>query len=196
MARYLPIPEDEQQVLRDLYRPVSSVPSITDESLRLNGYLRLLREAGYTLQEIGEVVGISRERVRQRVTDKPYSYVGLPSVRVRELAPVPSKPVTKKLHVSPEVAEQLREMRDICSTVNGGTAADDPRRQVSVEFTAILANLVERGVTVYELAKALGCNHQAIYGRLARHGYRTPVPSQTNRPYKGQPTFPPREKAC
>lgn len=96
--------------------------------------------------------------------------------------------------VTPETAEELRAMHAIARTVNGNTPLDHPSRKTSVEFTEALAVLIEQGVTVYRLAKVLGVGHQAIYGRLARHGYRKPAPSQAGFHYRGTTTHPSREQ--
>ena len=86
--------------------------------------------------------------------------------------------------VTPEVAEELRAMHAIAKTVNGATPLDDPRRQVSREFTEALFVLVEQGVTVYRLAKVLGVGHQVVYARLARYGYRKSSPSLVGKEYQ------------
>lgn len=86
--------------------------------------------------------------------------------------------------ITPEVADELRAMHAIARTVCGSTPVDDPKRQVSLEFTEALAVLVEQGVTVYRLAKVLGIGHQAVYSRLARHGYRAPSPSLAHAEYR------------
>jgi hypothetical protein len=90
--------------------------------------------------------------------------------------------------ITPEVAKELRAMHAIARTVNGNTPLDDPKRQTNLEFTAALQSLIEQGVTVYRLAKVLGVGHASVYARLARHGYRAPSPSQTNRDYRGTTT--------
>ncbi|WP_328846147.1 hypothetical protein [Streptomyces sp. NBC_00258] len=95
--------------------------------------------------------------------------------------------------ITPEVADELRAMHAIARTVNGNTPLDDPKRQTSIEFTAALQSLIEQGVTVYRLAKVLGVGHQAVYGRLARHGYRAPSPSLADRQYRGTTTHSPRK---
>lgn len=86
--------------------------------------------------------------------------------------------------VTPEVADELRAMYAIARTVRGSTPVDDPKRKVGEEFTEALAVLVEQGVTVYRLAKVLGIGHQAVYARLARHGYRKPSPSVEHKAYR------------
>lgn len=87
--------------------------------------------------------------------------------------------------ITPEVADELRAMQEIARTVNGNTPLDDPRRTTSLEFSAALQSLIEQGVTVYRLAKVLGVRHGTVYARLARHGYRTPSPSQVGKRYRG-----------
>jgi len=86
--------------------------------------------------------------------------------------------------VTPEVADELRAMHAIARTVRGSTPIDDPKRKVGEEFTEALAVLVEQGVTVYRLAKVLGIGHQAVYARLARHGYRKAAPSHAHTAYR------------
>lgn len=76
-------------------------------------------------------------------------------------------------------------MYEVARTVNGTTPLDDPKRQLSLDFTAALQALVEQGVTVYRIAKVLGVRHSTVYARLARHGYRQPAPSVADRPYLG-----------
>lgn len=86
--------------------------------------------------------------------------------------------------ITAEVADDLRAMYAIARTVNGATPLDDPRRQVSKDFTEALFVLVEQGVTVYRLARVLGCGHQAVYARLARYGYRKPSASVEHKAYR------------
>jgi len=44
---------------------------------------------------------------------------------------------------------------------------------------------IERGVTPYRLARLLGVSHLAITSRLARYGYREPVPSMRGQEIRG-----------
>ncbi|MER5715768.1 hypothetical protein [Streptomyces sp. NPDC002132] len=90
--------------------------------------------------------------------------------------------------MTPEAAAELRAMHAIARTVNGATPLDDPRRQTSVEYAAALQAFVEQGVTPYRLAKVIGVWPGAIRQRLARHGYRAPMPSAIHKQYRGATT--------
>lgn len=87
--------------------------------------------------------------------------------------------------ITAEVADELRAMYAIAKTVRGTTPLDDPKRQISREFTEALAVLVEQGATVYRLAKVLNVRHGTVYARLARYGYRAPSPSRAHKKYRG-----------
>lgn len=161
------------------------------DKLRLNGYIWLLREAGWTLQSIADVLGVSRERVRQ-FHAKAYVFTDLPSVSVPQKAKKNEKetpPKHRPLRIQSEAAEELRAMHAIARTVNGGTLSNDPRRQVSVNFTACLARLVEQGYSIKEISRVLGIHRFAVTSRLARHGYREPCPSLVSEQYKGLGTY-------
>lgn len=86
--------------------------------------------------------------------------------------------------ITPEVADELRAMYAIARTVNGTTPVDDPKRQVSKDFTEALFVLVEQGVSEYRLAKVLGARLSSVKARLARYGYRAPSPSLASREYR------------
>lgn len=91
--------------------------------------------------------------------------------------------------VDEATAARLREMYAVAKKVNGGTPVEHPARAVSVKFTAELQDLVEQGVTPYELAKVIGArNVHTVYRRLERHGYRPSPPSQAGKTYKGRKT--------
>lgn len=173
------MPDEQAATLKHLYE---------SDTYLANGYMRTLRHVGYTLQEIASVIGVSRERVRQRLQHR-FSFVDLPPVPIRLQAPVEPPVLKKRIRLSEETIERLREMHQIARTINGGTRSNDPRRQVAEDFTATLAQLVGQGVTVYSIAKALGTQHNAINSRLARYGYRKPTPSTANQIYQGRATF-------
>lgn len=86
--------------------------------------------------------------------------------------------------VTPEVADELRAMYAIARTVSGTTPVDDPKRQVSKDFTEALFVLVEQGVSEYRLAKVLGVRLSSVKARLARYGYRAPSPSLAHSEYR------------
>lgn len=148
---------------------------------RLSAVLWLARANGWTLQALGAALGVGREAVRQRIDVKPFDQY--PS---SQLPPIPLPPrrvakpstVRKRLRLSDEFAADLRRMWTIARTVNGVTPLDDPSRQVSEEFTAILNDLWLQGVALKHIAERIGVRPSSIAFRLSRHGYRPPPPSQ------------------
>jgi transposase-like protein len=93
--------------------------------------------------------------------------------------------VHTRVTLPPETVGRMRVMYGVARSVRGGTPVDHPSRQVSVEFSELLAALVAQGVTVYQIAQTLGVTHAAIRFRLSRHGHRNPVPSQADIRYRG-----------
>lgn len=86
--------------------------------------------------------------------------------------------------ITPEVADELRAMYAIARTVRGGTPLDDPKRKASIDFAAALQSFIEQGVSAYRLAQVIGARPGAIRQRLARHGYRAPMPSAAHKAYR------------
>jgi transposase-like protein len=153
---------------------------------QLDAYLVAAVSRGWTLVALGDALGITREGVRLRCLRFP-GFVGeVPDVPEPPRRPIAHRPPRKRLLIKPEMAEKLREMQAVAATVNGGMATDHPARRVSEEFAATCADLVAQGVSVYTIAKAIGVTHNAIFFRLARHGYRQPAPSQSRFPYRNR----------
>jgi hypothetical protein len=152
-----------------------------------HGYAALLVQAGWTPAAIGRALGVTREAVRQAMLLSPTLPVGVVVAsppEKREATPVPPR---RRLRIRTEIANQLRELHALARQVNGSTPADDPRRQASVDLTAQIAKLIAQGVITSEVAEVLGVHHHAIGARLARHGYKTPSPSEAGVHYLGHP---------
>lgn len=153
---------------------------------RLPDILKLARLNGWNLQALAQPLGITREGVRLIVL-KSTDLTDLPDLPLPPQPSAPSpRPPRKVLLIRPEVAGRLREMHAVSRRVNGGMDPDDPARRVSEEFSALLAQLVAQGVSVYRIAKVLGCEASGINARLARHGYRKPAPSQSQWQYRNR----------
>lgn len=85
-----------------------------------------------------------------------------------------------------ETVVQLRDLQARSARVNGSTPLDDPRREASVLYAALLAELHADGYGCKTLAKAVGVTRATIQFRLSRHGYRPPTPSQAHNVYRGR----------
>lgn len=146
-----------------------------------NAYIKALRERGWTLESIGAVSGVTRERIRQIASAIPMSE----AIRVAaDGYPIPEPPryaekenKTEYVEPSEETLARLLELQPYAQQVRSyGTQY----RQEAEEYTWLInyAHTVE-GVTLYRLAKRLGVTHGALRFRLARYGYKQPVSAQS-----------------
>lgn len=131
-----------------------------------NDYVVALRNAGWTLQAISDAIGVTRERVRQIVSETTptitFDEIPLPPIVYEKPKPVYVEP-------SYETLSRLRELQPLAALVRGTSPA---YRAEGEEFSRLLnhARTVE-GVTIYRLAKRLGVTPASIRFRLARYGY-------------------------
>ena len=126
---------------------------------------------------LAEAIGVSREAVRQQI-GKIAPRDAIEFVVANDL-PVPSPPLHNAppppVYVEPseETLQRLLELKPFAEQVR----SNSPRyRKEAEEYTWLVnyAHTVE-GVTLYRLAKRLGCTHGALRFRLARYGYKTPT---------------------
>jgi transposase-like protein len=156
----------------------------------LNAWLHKAHGVGYTLEAMAEVIGVSRERVRQLVAkagpvDDIPPVVGVPSGP--EYLPWPTVIPTWRRWPRPTLSdaehEELRELYSLAVRFRGQCGPNDPRRIASEQFSARLAELIDRrGFTYDEVAALFGITKAGVRRRLAAYGYRTLPPSQ--RPYR------------
>jgi len=133
---------------------------------------RLRKEEGWSLESIGQVIGVTREMVRLIVSklDKaPFQL--LPSVAVLS---VPRRTRIKKVTyrrtpIEPEALKLLKELHANATLLRGKS---DKNRTEAEEFTRLIHEQTLLGVSTYTLAKELGLTVGAINLRLVRYGYR------------------------
>ena len=175
------IPEEARL---NLYARLSTLTPREARDLR-GAYAAVLRSKGWTLQSIADIMGISRERVRQ-LARLPLALaeeaVAGYNLQVPE---VPLREVVKRsprvfIEPSPETLSRLLELQPLAQKVRGHGKTN---RAEGEEYTRLLdyAHRVE-GVTLYRLAKRLGVTHGALRFRLARYGYKAPI-NGTSRVY-------------
>lgn len=140
-------------------------------------YAVLLRAEGWTLQSIAELLGWTRERVRQVASSRSVEVAQALAEKYGLVVPTPpnkpERPRREFVEPSPEVLARLLELQPVARLVR----SHSPNyRAEGEEYTRLLnhAHAVE-GVTLYRLAKRLGVTHGAIRFRLARYGYKRPV---------------------
>lgn len=168
-----------QRVLREPAPGPSPLPPATVEALRalwlrdvddFQRAVRALRDAGWTLGVVAQVMGVSSERVRQHAasaTPGPTSLAPVPAAPVKPTKPKPEPRVVPE--VPQEVRERLREQYALARRSGLRSPTD---REVSEAFSRELQALAAGGVPVVELARVLGAVPASLHHRLTRHGCR------------------------
>lgn len=184
--RYVPLPPEFAETIRSEF---------SFDDVAGNGLIRATRDAGWTLRSMAEVCGVTREAIRLR-TLKVTEHDAANQASMYDIPPVPPAPVTpprpiprRFWPVPAAIAAELRTLTDTARSINGGTLADDPRREATVELSKRLAALMEEGYGFTPLAKAMGVSRAAVRMRLMRHGYLTPFPSIIGQDYRGHAVF-------
>lgn len=164
-----------------------------------NAILKSAYAAGWTLQELGDLMGFTREGIRQRVS-KP-----VPLSMMREYEPhervkvKTSERVTKQrktqrilglrlsspaLQVPVSTLDRLAELHELATTVRGFTPLDSPARQAIKPFGDLLFNTINYyQIPQKHLERALGLKGNSLTAWLRGHGYMSICPSQ--KPYRG-----------
>ena len=171
------VPQLNHQVLPE--NVVKLLKELSDEggkgNVVRNAYITALRHAGWTLQAVGNAVGISRERVRQIEVKTPKSHIAEISQFQNEF-PIPAVPmvaIEKDVYVinlpSENTLNRLLELQPLAQSVRSNSAR---YRTEAEEYTALLWHAYNvEGVTLYRLGKLLGVTHAALRFRLTRYGY-------------------------
>lgn len=133
---------------------------------------RLRTEAGWTLDSIGKVVGVTREMIRLIVKElNKTSFTLLPTVS--HLVVPERKRIVKVVNLrrplDPEVTVRLKELHSSATRVRGKSAE---YRTEAEEFTRLIHEQTLLGVSTYTIAKELGLTIGAVNLRLIRYGYR------------------------
>lgn len=154
-----------------------TLPKEVGDSLRSlplkerKAYATLLRNAGWTLQSIATELNVTRESIRLYAVEE-HSEEILAKVKHLPIPTIPTVEVYKEKVVkplpSPEVLQRLKELQSKATLVRGkGTA----NRKEAEEYTKLLYETMQSGVSGYRLAKELNVTHSAILFRLVRYGY-------------------------
>lgn len=149
---------------------VDAFSLIGDNVETRNGYAAALRDAGWTLSAIADASGISRERVRQVVTDASPRAAGRP-VPTPPLRPAPQPP---KEYAKPDPAK-LARLLDLKPLARKVTGSSKNNRQAGEDYTKLIADVhLNDQVPLYRLAKYLDVTAGALRSRLVRYEYIQP----------------------
>lgn len=111
---------------------------------KLNSTLAYAHEAGYTLEALGSMLSLSRERIRQRVV------AGDPAPRT------PFRASTE-------------EIASLCQLRSEAEGRNPSKRRGTAQYRAFLADLRERGASLSYLGLLLGVTDKAVAQQLKRH---------------------------
>ena len=158
-----------------------TLPKEVGESLRSlplkerRAYATKLSKAGWTLQSIGNELGLTRESIRLYESAKSNDETQV-QLAIKHL-PIPSVPevevykeYVKKIEPSAELIAQLKELKNKASLVRGKSSK---HREEAEEYSRLIYEAIQSGITGYRLAKELGITPSAITFRLVRYGYIT-----------------------
>ena len=148
---------------------VEATKTLAGNATARTAYARALRNQGWSLQSIGDVFSVSRERVRQICSG--------PDIGAEQVAhlPLPTpllKPIKeKKVYPEPsaEALERLKQLQPFAQQVR----SHSPRyRKEAEEYSALIYKVYkEENVSLFRLARYLGVTHGSLRFRLARYGY-------------------------
>ncbi len=172
-----PMPRKARSILREASETAVEY-GWTDESIAA---IHAARDAGWTLQEIGDVLNLTRERVRQLYErDADAAVEGFPQKPARPAATkkIPGYVLRRGL-VS---AEEMAELAEMARAAKWRRSGGDPQFvEVAEEFWSRINHLATLGVPVAWLSKRIGLSSSTLAQGLRRYGYRKPCPSQSQR---------------
>lgn len=136
-------------------------------------YSTLLRNAGWTLQSIATPLGITRESIRlyagtdhKEETLAKVSHLPIPEVPTVDVY----KTLIKRTSPDPDVLLRLKELQPLAQQVR---SISPKYREEAEEYSRLIYETLEKGVSSYRLARLLGVTHGAIAFRMVRYGYNT-----------------------
>jgi hypothetical protein len=175
-----PLPRRIALELQDLRDRCSATKPGSDswDGALLDAYIFKLREAGWYFEAIGQALGVTRERARQRAAQaRQDAYDATPAVPVASrLKPKPRK--ARRPQLKPEFAEWLRETYELAKECRGWHELDSPERIASERFWAAVDQATRQGVRLADIGRTIDVQYRTLVGGLCRHGYRSSPPSQ------------------
>lgn len=161
-------------------RSKQTLPKEVGEALRSlplkerKAYATELCKAGWTLQSVATELNITRESIRlyasattnnESEVRKAIADLPIPPIPTRTI----SREVIKKVTIDDDVLVTLKELYDKAKLVRGKSAN---YRKEAEDFTKLAYAQVEKGVSTYAVAKALGITNSALQFRFTRYGYK------------------------
>jgi hypothetical protein len=182
-------PADFAAQLRAMHAPTGPGHRNMRPSIALRCTLVLARRKGWTLQALGDALGLTRERIRQiiAIPFKPGQFTGSPI----DIPAPPPRPLTKEEQrraarkPTPRLTEQEKaQLRELYSRSRaaGKCSPDHPAIVAGKQLAALMDGYLRRGYRISDVAGALRITTPAVQLRLGRYGYRPLPPSQRHNP--------------
>ena len=137
-------------------------------------YATELSKAGWTLQSIANELKITREAIRLYESAKSNDETEVrKAIASLPIPPMPTRlvhrEVIKKVAIDESDLVILKELYSKAKLVRGKSAN---YRKEAEDFTKLAYAQVEKGVSIYAVAKALGITNSALQFRFTRYGYK------------------------
>jgi Sigma-70, region 4 len=143
---------------------------------KLGTYIVAIRRRGYSLQDIADVLDLSRERIRQiehntlRKGDDQVRMLGTPMPAARQGRPSWTPPPTQSFELPVGTQAELIGLWQMSSRVRNATPDSSPYRKASELFDERVTQLVAAGISVATIAREIGIDVAPLRARLHRHG--------------------------
>lgn len=161
----------KQEIPHDVSLAFIDLKTSNSKNLR-NIYIAKLGSLGWTHTAIANASDMTRERIRQIVYKNNHDF------SVVEHLPLPIAPlwvseaiVNPKKVIVPD-AEVLKRLKELQIYAKKVRSFSPKYREEAEEYTKLIANCLESGVTIYKLSRLLDVTHGALMFRLVRYGYK------------------------
>ena len=152
---------------------VEATKTLAGNNAARNSYARALRNQGWSLQSIGDVFDVSRERVRQ-ICSEADDATSASLVSSLPLPTPPLKPVKERKVYAEPSAESLARLKELQPFAQQVRSHSPRYRKEAEEYSALIYKVYkEEGVSLFRLARYLGVTHGSLRFRLSRYGYIT-----------------------
>lgn len=134
--------------------------------------LSLHRPDGWTLREIGDALGVSRERARQLETRAYQQIQG--GVR-HDLSDLPTYTRRNARRMTAVASAMPPETVELLKTLNAGAQAYRKGHDIKPvqTFNKVVQNLLDAGVPMNEIARASGSSERTFRKRMTRYGIKS-----------------------
>lgn len=167
---------------------VAILTQLQTESLPLlRARVRLLREAGWTLAQIGTPLGKNRSTTRLWQTGAFEEHLDDAGAKGPIPLPPPRASEQRVIHLYPDVPstdrDELHSLATLARSVRGWMKEEDPARVAAHKLEDKLVMHHKMGVPYKRLADYMGVTHRAVAARLERVAKRN-AHNDPRKPYQ------------